>query len=129
MLGKSKANEGDSTIGMHATCCHFSCVRLFATPWTVASRLLCPWDFPGKNTGMGCHALLQGIFSTQGLNRCLLLSRGSALFSGGKKRERALYFFNSNIFILIGGELLYNIVLVLPYINMNPPHLKTTLRE
>ena len=24
------------------------------------ARLLCPWDFPGKNTGVGCHALLQG---------------------------------------------------------------------
>ena len=31
-------------------------------------RLLCPWDSPGKNTGLGCHALLQGIFPTQGLN-------------------------------------------------------------
>ena len=31
-----------------------------------------PWDFPGKNTGGGCHFLLQGIFSTQGLNPCLL---------------------------------------------------------
>ena len=29
-------------------------------------------DSPGKNTGVGCHALLQGIFPTQGLNRCLL---------------------------------------------------------
>ena len=28
----------------------------------------CPWDFPGKNTGVGCHFLLQGIFPTQGLN-------------------------------------------------------------
>ena len=27
-------------------------------------RLLCSWDSPGKNTGMGCHALLQGIFPT-----------------------------------------------------------------
>ena len=36
------------------------------------TRLLCPWDFPGKNTGMGCHALLQGIFLTQGSNLCLL---------------------------------------------------------
>ena len=26
------------------------------------TRLLCPWDFPGKNTGVGCHFLLQGIF-------------------------------------------------------------------
>jgi len=28
--------------------------------------LLCPWDSPGKNTGVGCHFLLQGIFLTQG---------------------------------------------------------------
>ena len=33
---------------------------LFSSP-----RLLCPWDFPGKNTGMGCCFLLQGIFPTQ----------------------------------------------------------------
>ena len=36
------------------------------------TRLLCPWDFPGKNTGVGCHFLLQRIFLTQGLNLCLL---------------------------------------------------------
>ena len=36
------------------------------------TRLLCPWDSPGKNTGVGCHALLQGIFLTQGSNPCLL---------------------------------------------------------
>ena len=44
-------------------------VWLFATPWTVAcTRLLCPWDFLGKSTGVGCHFLLQEIFLTQGLN-------------------------------------------------------------
>ena len=32
------------------------------------ARLLCPWDFPGKNTGVGCCFLLQGIFPTQGSN-------------------------------------------------------------
>ena len=32
------------------------------------TRLLCPCDAPGKNTGVGCHALLQGIFLMQGLN-------------------------------------------------------------
>ena len=32
------------------------------------AMLLCPWDSPGKNTGAGCHALLQGIFLTQGSN-------------------------------------------------------------
>ena len=36
------------------------------------ARLLCPWDFPGKNTGMGCQFLLQGIFLTQGPNPHLL---------------------------------------------------------
>ena len=39
------------------------------TPWTVAcTKLLHPWDFLGKSTGVGCHFLLQGIFPTQGLN-------------------------------------------------------------
>ena len=41
------------------------------------ARPLCPWDSPGKNTGVGCHAFLQGIFLTQGLNPylwCLLTS-------------------------------------------------------
>ena len=33
---------------------------------------ICPWDFPGKNTGVGCHFFLQGIFPTQGLNLRLL---------------------------------------------------------
>ena len=31
-------------------------------------RLLCPWSSPGKNTGVGCHSLLQGISPTQGSN-------------------------------------------------------------
>ena len=48
--------------------------RLFVTPWTVAyqappsmefTRLLRPWNFPGKSTGVACHFLLQGIFLTQ----------------------------------------------------------------
>ena len=42
-------------------------VQLFVIPWTPA-RLLCPWDFPGQNTGVGCHSLLQGILPTQGSN-------------------------------------------------------------
>ena len=33
--------------------------------------LLCPWDFPGKNTGVGSHSLLQEIFPTQGWNPSL----------------------------------------------------------
>ena len=33
------------------------CVQLFATPWTVAHGFLCPWNSPGKNTGVGKHSL------------------------------------------------------------------------
>ena len=51
---------------------HFSHVWLFATLWTVAPRLLCPWDSPGRKTGIGWHFLLQGIFLTQGSNPHLL---------------------------------------------------------
>ena len=38
-------------------------------------RPLCPWDSPGKNTGVGSHSLLQGIFPTRGLNPGLLYCR------------------------------------------------------
>ena len=40
--------------------------------WTVAHQAPLSMEFPGKNTGMGCHFLLQGIFLTQGLNLGLL---------------------------------------------------------
>ena len=53
-----------------------SCVRLFVTPWTIQlTRLLCPWASPGRNTGVGSHSLLQGIFPTQGSNLGLLHCR------------------------------------------------------
>ena len=45
----------------------FNCVPLFGPYGPQPARLLCPWDSPGKNTGIGCHFLLQGIFPTQGL--------------------------------------------------------------
>ena len=39
------------------------------------ARLLCPWDFPGKDTGVDTHFLLQGIFPTQELKLALLHCR------------------------------------------------------
>ena len=39
------------------------------------ARLLCPWNFPGKNTEVGGHSLLQRIFLTQGSNQSLLHCR------------------------------------------------------
>ena len=45
--------------------CPAVCDPIYCSP-------LCPWDSPGKNTGVGCHVLLQGIFPTQGWNQRLL---------------------------------------------------------
>ena len=58
----------------HSRCAVLSCVRLFATPKTVARQALCPWNFPGKNTEVFFleYFLLQGIFQTQGSNLHLL---------------------------------------------------------
>ena len=45
-----------------------SCPSLLGTSQTVDPRLLCPRDCPGKNTGVGCHFLLQGLCPTLGSN-------------------------------------------------------------
>ena len=45
---------------------------LVAQPGLYPTGLLCPWDSPGKNTGVGSHSLLQGIFPAQGLNPSFL---------------------------------------------------------
>ena len=48
----------------------FSRVRLCVTPWKVAYwGLLCPWDFPDKNTGVGCHFLFQVYLCNPGIKR------------------------------------------------------------
>ena len=62
-----------------------------------SARLLCPWASPGKNTGVGCHSVLQGISLTQGSNPGLLqcsqilycLSYREAHFKQGKKIFRS----------------------------------------
>ena len=52
-----------------------SCPTLLRTHGQHPTRCLCLWDSPGKNTGMGCHFLLQGIFLTQGSSLRLLHCR------------------------------------------------------
>ena len=52
-----------------------SCVPLFHDSMDCSpllSTLFCPWNSPGKDTGVGCHSLLQGTFPTQGSNPDLL---------------------------------------------------------
>ena len=45
------------------------------SPWTIAPQAPLSWNSPGKNTGVGSHSLLQGIFPTQELNPCNLHCR------------------------------------------------------
>ena len=50
--------------------CMLSCSVMSNSLWPHGlwpARLFCPWDSPGKNTGVGSHFLLQGIFPTKGL--------------------------------------------------------------
>ena len=53
----------------------FSVIRNSFQPGVQPTRFLCPWDFPGKGTGVGCHFLLQGILTIQGSNPSLLHCR------------------------------------------------------
>ena len=50
-------------------------VQLLGPHGLYPTRLLCPWNSPGKNAGVGCHFFLQGIFLTQELNPGLLHCR------------------------------------------------------
>ena len=58
---------------MLVSTCTVSCISPTLQPDGLEpARLLCPWDSPGKSTEEGCHALLQGIFLTQGSKPHLL---------------------------------------------------------
>ena len=57
------------------------------TPWTVAHQASLSMNFPGKNTGVGCHFLFQGIFLSQGSNLGLLHCR-CILSDTSIKREK-----------------------------------------
>ena len=65
--------------------CYFVAKSCLALLRTAGRQSLCPWDFPGENTGVGCHFLLQGIFLTQGLTLlvlCLLHWTGGRINQG-----------------------------------------------
>ena len=59
------------------------------------TRLLRPWDFPGKGTGVGCHSLLQEIFPTQGLNLGLLHCRQTLYHLSHQGSPNLKFQFNS----------------------------------
>jgi len=61
------------SVVIHA-CVHAKLLQSCPTLWPQPARLLCLWDYPGKNTGVGCHALLQGIFLNPGIKPKSLMS-------------------------------------------------------
>ena len=63
--GGGDAGGGDGLVAQ-------SCLTLLTSRTVAHRRLLCSWNSPGKNTGVGCHFPLQGIFPSQYLNLCLL---------------------------------------------------------
>ena len=74
------------------------------------ARLLCPWDFPGKNTGVNCQAFPQGIFPAQGSNPCLMspaLAGGFFTTSTTWEALWGLYIFIYSININLLMHLLY----------------------
>ena len=75
-----------------------SCVRLFATPWTVS---LPGSSGGGKSTGVGCHFLLQGIFPTQGSNPCLPHCK-LILYQLSHKRSPSIYILKFNHSLIAG---------------------------
>ena len=79
--GKTQGSVGPNLVGplshqgspipVHVCCAQSSVLSNSLQPHGLwPTRLLCPWDYPGKNTGVGCHFLFQRIFPTQGSNLC-----------------------------------------------------------
>ena len=64
--------------GLLINCCGLvakSCQTLLRSHGLQLTRFLCLWNFPAKNTGVGCHLLLQGIFPTKGSEQPCLNNR------------------------------------------------------
>ena len=64
--------HGSNPVYRSGLCHVLSCVHLLVMLWTAGCQAPLSMRFSRQNTGVGCHALLQGIFSTQGSNPCLL---------------------------------------------------------
>ena len=103
----------------HQVQCSAQLCLTLCNPWT--ARLLCPWNFSGKNTGAGCHFFLQGIFPTQGLTPdllCLLHCRQILYcWATGKPDPYALYFLSLSHFFSLSQSTLLFILLLFFFFN------------
>ena len=85
------------SLRLSVKCYSLSHFWLSVTPRTVA-RLLCPWESTGKNTGVGCHSLLQGNCRTQESKSCLRHCRQILYHLS----HQGLPMFSSNNFVVLG---------------------------
>ena len=79
--GTQISTSGPAFFPLYLCCCLVtkSCPTFLRPHELQLTKLLCPWDFPVNNTGVGCHFLLHGIFPTQGSNIYLLHSQAGSL--------------------------------------------------
>ena len=87
---KAQGKQGRGKLGVNFRAL---CAQSYPTHcdlWTIARQAKNPWDFSGKNTGVGCHVLLQEIFLTQGLNPGILHCRQTLLLSEPPGKSIAL---------------------------------------
>ena len=84
------------------TCSAASVMSDSVTPWTVAHQAPLSVGFPSKNTGVGCHFLLQGFFLTQGSNSHLLHWQAGSLPLG--HQGSPWHIINTHYFLALGRE-------------------------
>ena len=93
-LWTQKGRSGDELKQQHRHTYTVGVARAQSCPaiCNLMARLLCPCNFPTKNTGMGCHFLHQGIFPIQGSNSCPVSSAlAGGFFTTGTTRETHVY--------------------------------------
>ena len=106
----------------------FGCTVVSDSLWPYElhlARLLCPWNFPGKNPGAGCHFLLQWIFPTRGSNPRLLNllywqgdSLPLALPEKPRLKDALVNLPDSLITLLLNNGFHLNLIFAILYCNM-----------
>ena len=114
---------------IHGVCARsLSRARLFATPRTVAHQAPCPRDAPGKNTGVGCHSLLHGIFQIQikpGSLAAPAWQVNSFIADSSPGKPLSQFFLANYIYLDLGGFLFFVLqvyrLILMSYSVLNQP--------
>ena len=96
-------------------CFHYEWVKVTQSCPAICNPIVCSWNSLGKNTGVGSHSLLQGIFLTQGLNLGLLHCRQIFLLSElpGKPHSHQLVAVSLQANKYLHGQILFSSVIQL----------------